>query len=119
MNKVIGIIFAIVCISASAFSSSILGIGMWFWIIIGIGMFVGFSQFFPLLKRTGSGLAILSSVISLLTVLLGLLAATVGGSFNMDNQSAILLLLFFMIAILGGTLGIINKKPTKKILLES
>ncbi len=101
MNKFIGILFAIACIATAAVSNSMMGAGLWFWIIIATGFIVAISQFFPLLRGIGSGLAFILSVFSLIAILLGLLAATIGGSFNMDSSTALLLFLFLVIAVLG------------------
>ncbi len=87
-----------------------LGVGMWFWIIIASGIFVAISQFFSKTQGFGAIVAALIGVISIVAVLLGLLAATVGGSFNSDDDGLLLLLSFFLIAVLGFTLAKINKK---------
>ncbi len=113
MNKVIAILFAITCFSTSAVSSSIFGIGTGFWIIITTGFIVASSQFFPAIKGAGSGLALLFSLMSILAVIFGLVAATIGGSFKMDDSSALLLFLFFMIAVFGITLASMHKKSIK------
>ncbi len=115
MNKVIGMLFAVVCFSASALSNSIMGAGMWFWIIIITGLFVAISQYYPRLRGLGAGLAVLLSIISIFAVGLGLLASTIGGSFNIDDSSALLLLLFFVIFILGLVLGSMYKKSMKEL----
>lgn len=113
MNKVIGILFAIRCFATSALSQSMMGAGMWFLVIIATGCLVAVSQFFPRLKGPGSGLALLLGLISLCAILLGLLAATIGGSFNMDDSSALLLFLFFLIAVFGIILASMFKKPIR------
>ena len=110
MNKIIGISFAIVCFSASALSSNIIGAGMWFWIIIITGLFVAISQYYPRLRGIGSGLAVLLSIISIIAVGLGLLASTIGGSFNIDDSFVLLLFLFFVIFALGIVLGSMYKR---------
>lgn len=94
--------------------ANMLGIGMWFWIILIIGAFVAISQFILPLRGAGSGVALLLSGISLLAVLFGLLAATIGGSFRMDDNSALLLLLFFIISVLGTALAIMYKKTVSQ-----
>lgn len=101
MHKFIGALFAIACIATAAASNSIMGAGLWFWVIIISGIIVAASQFFPMLRGLGSGLAFILSVLSVLAILLGMLGATVGGSFNMDGSTALLLFLFFVIAALG------------------
>jgi hypothetical protein len=113
MNKIIAILFALTCFATSALSNSIMGAGMWFWVIIVAGAFVAVSQFYPLLRGAGAGLAMLLAAISFLAVLLGLLVATVGGSFKMDGSSAGLLVLFFISGVLGVTLGVIHKRYVK------
>jgi hypothetical protein len=113
LNKVIGIFFLLACIATSAVSNSIMGAGIWFWVIIFIGCFVAISQFYPKLRGAGSGLALLLSIMSVCAILLGLLASTIGGSFRMDESSSLLLCLFFMIALYGFLLAILHKKYLK------
>jgi len=113
MNKLIGLIFAAVCISTSALSNSIMGAGMWFWVIIIVGVFAAISQYYPMLRGVGSGFAVLLSVVSICAVVLGLVASTIGGSFKIENSLALLLFLFFIIFILGILLGYMYKKSLK------
>ena len=110
MNKVIAILFAISCIATSVVSGNLLGIGMWFWIIIATGSFVAISQFLPKIRGLGAAVAGLLGVISIGAVFLGLVAATIGGSFKLDDNQSLLLFLFFLIAVFGFTLISINKK---------
>ena len=110
MNKFIAVLFALSCFATAAQSSAIMGAGNWFWIIIVTGALVMLSQFIPKLAGAGSGIALLLSLISICAVLLGLVAATIGGSFKLDNNEALLLFSFALIAIFGFTLAIIHKK---------
>lgn len=110
MNKAIAILFALTCFATSTLSSRMLGFGMWFYIIIAVGAFVAVSHFIPVLVGVGSGLALLLACLSICAVALGLLAATIGGSFTMDTNSAMLLSLFLMIFVLGLSLAILYKK---------
>jgi len=113
MNKVIAVLFAVSCAATAYFSASILGPGMWFWIIIGTGIFVVISQLLtdiPLLVKLGSVLAGLLSFVSICAVALGLLAATIGGSFHLDDREAALLFFFFLIAVFGFILARIVSK---------
>ena len=114
MNKIVAILFAIACFATSAVSGSILGVGMWFWIISAIGALVAVSQFVPILRGLGSVAALLLGVISVCAVGLALLAATTGGSFKLDNKEALLVFAFFMIAVLGFILVGINKRKFGK-----
>tara|TARA_R110002073_G_scaffold12108_5_gene54121 strand:+ start:576 stop:932 length:357 start_codon:yes stop_codon:yes gene_type:complete len=113
MNKVIAILFAIVCFATSAVSNTIMGPGLWFWVIISCGFVVAVSQFYPMIRGVGAGVALILSIISICAVALGLLAATVGGSFNMDGASSLLLLLFFLIAVLGLILSGLYKRSIR------
>lgn len=110
MHKFVGILFALVCFSTSALSQSMMGAGTWFWVIITIGLFTAISQFFPKLRGAGSGLALLLSFISIFAIFFGLVAATIGGSFKMDDKSALLLSLFGIVAVLGFVVAILYKK---------
>ena len=109
MNKVVGILYAISCFVTSWTSGGMLGVGMWFWIIIASGVFVAFSQYFPMIRGLGTVLAGLIGIVSIVAVLLGLMVATVGGSFKLDGDEVLLLLSFFFIAVFGFTLVRINK----------
>lgn len=115
MHKTLGVLFAITCFATAGVSASLMGAGMWFWIIIASGTFVAVSQFYPVIRGAGSGLAVLLGIVSICAVALGLLASTIGGSFRLDDQLAILLLLFFVIFILGLVLGSMFKRSLKRI----
>ena len=82
---------------------------MWFWIIIATGAFVATSQFHESLISLGSVAAGLLGIISIIAVLFGLIAATIGGSFKLDGRESLLLFSFFLIAVFGFTLIRINK----------
>jgi hypothetical protein len=110
MNKAVAILFAISCLTTSNTSANILGVGMWFWIIAATGIFVAVSQFLPALRQLGSAAALLLALIAVLAVVLTLLAATIGGSFKLDNREALLVFGFFMIAVTGLLLARVNKR---------
>ena len=116
MNKTFAILFAISCFFTSTVSSRLLGVGIWFWIIIAIGLLVAASQFIPGLKDLGSALAAVLATLSVLAVLLTLLVSTIGGSFELEGGDAMLVFGFFMIAVFGFTLSRLNKrKPIQHI----
>ena len=115
MNKLIGVLFAITCFATSALSNSIMGAGIWFWVIIASGLLVAVCQWFPMLQSLAAGVALLLSTLSVLAVLLGLLASTIGGSFNIDDSSALLLFLFFVIAVLGFVVSSIYRRSVRSI----
>ncbi len=109
MNKLVAILFALACFTTSFASGNILGVGMWFWIIIATGGFVAMSQFIPGLEKPGSVLALLLSMISIFAILFGFLAATIGGSFELDSREALLFASFFLVAIFGIALNRTNR----------
>ncbi|HAJ76008.1 MAG TPA: hypothetical protein DCM64_06090 [Gammaproteobacteria bacterium] len=113
MNKIIAVLFAISCFATSAVSNSILGVGMWFWIIIATGVFVTASQFLPALRELGGIVALILSIISVCAVVLTLLASTIGGSSGLGNSEALLVFTFTMIAVFGFSLARISNKIRK------
>lgn len=110
MHKFMGVLFALACFATSAMSNSIMGAGFWFWVIIATGCIVAYSQFSPRLRGLGSGLALLLSFLSILTIVLAMVAATIGGSFKMDDSFGLLLFLFSVVAVLGFVVAILYKK---------
>ncbi|NKB33911.1 MAG: hypothetical protein GKR91_12505 [Pseudomonadales bacterium] len=110
MNKIVAALFTISCFGTAAASNSLLGAGMWFFIIVAAGIFVTASQFHPWFRELGGIAASILGMISVLAVLLTLLAATIGGSFELGGSEALLVFGFTMIAIFGFLLARINKK---------
>ena len=113
MQKVISILFFLSCFATSWVSSSMLGVGMWFWIIIASGIFVGVSSFIPLIETLGAAVASLLATISVLAVLLGLLASTIGDSSDFGDGTGLLLFLFAMIAVMALFLVLCKRGKTK------
>lgn len=105
------IIFVISCFATSGLSFQLLGSGPWGWLIVGAGVYVGISFTFPAIASLGKLVVFILSVFSVAAVVLGFIAATAGGSFNMDDSSALLLFLFFMIAVSGFSLLKVSHKP--------
>lgn len=70
MNKIVGIFFAISYLATSAISSSVVGVGHLFWVIIATGIAVGTSQFVPALSEVGGKTASLLSTLSVCAVIL-------------------------------------------------
>lgn len=94
-------IFAAACLAAAFLSGNILGVGMWAWLMLGAGIFVGLSVHFPVLAATGRAVGLLAGVLGFIAVALGLLAATIGGGFKLPADQASLLALIFVIAASG------------------
>lgn len=113
MNKVVAILFAVSCLGTSAVSSSLLGVGMWFWIIIAAGIFVAVSQFLSILSKLGSAVASILGIISVCAVVLTLLASTIGGSSGLGGSETLLVFGFTMIAVTGFSLARLNKSSEK------
>lgn len=115
MQKTLSLVFGLCCFLTSYVSSSLLGVGIWFWIIIGSGIFVAASAFLPALQNLGVGIAGMLAGISVVAVLLIVLAASIGGSFELGSSETALLLLFAMIAITGFTLGAISRRKNRSM----
>jgi hypothetical protein len=111
MNRIVAILFALSCFVTSFTSGGMLGVGMWFWIIIATGAFVAVSQFLPTLQRLGGMIAGLAGMLAVIALLLTLAAATIGGSFKLNNSESLLLFGFFLVAVFGVTLSRLNKNP--------
>lgn len=94
-------VFALSCIGTSVLSSRILGPGMWGWIILAAGVFVGSSPYVGSFAAAGRAVGLLLAVAATLAVGLGLLAATAGGRFRLPADQALLLGLFTIIAVSG------------------
>ena len=114
MQKVVSILFFLSCFATSWLSSSMLGVGMWFWIIIFGGLFVGVSSFIPLLETLGTAVAGLLATISVAAVVLGLAASTIGDSSDFGDGTGLLLFLFALIAVFGFVLGSLRNRENKK-----
>ena len=114
MNKVVALFFALACFSTSFASNSIMGAGMWFYIIIATGLFVFVSQFSVLLRDLGRTAALILAAMSVCAVVLTLLAATIGGSFSLDEMESLMIVSFSMIAVLGATLYVFGKEPERE-----
>jgi len=108
MNKVIAFLFTLACFSTAAASNSILGAGMWFFIIVATGIFVSVSQFHPFFRDLGSTAAFLLAIISVAAVALTLLAGTIGSN-GLGGSEAWLVMSFTMIAVFGFLLPRTNK----------
>lgn len=113
-NKTIALLFAASCLSAAIASNSLLGVGIWFWIILASGVFVAASQFLPVLNALGAAVASSLATISVIAVLLTLLAATIGGSFELGTRETLLVFSFVMIAVFGFILAALVRRKHKQ-----
>ena len=115
MEKIISILFALFCIATALMSNSLLGAGMWFWIILVSGLFVAVSAYVPSLGMLGAFIAGLLALVCIGAVLLGLVAATAGGSFRLEGSEAMLLASFFCIALSGLILVVLCKRKSNRL----
>ena len=115
MEKIISILFMLFCFATALISNSLLGAGMWFWIILLSGLFVGVSAYIPDLAMMGAFIAGLLALVSIGAVLLGLVAATIGGSFRLEGDEAMLLASFFCIALSGLILVVLCKRKSNRL----
>ena len=114
MNKTLSILFCLSCFATAYQSNALLGAGMWFYIIVITGSFVAVSQFIQSLRAAGVALAMLLSVVSVLAVIFGYLASTIGGSSKTDTQAVLLLVFFGLIALFGFALVKAHRKEAKE-----
>ncbi len=110
LTRIALVVFVLSCFITPVLSYYVVGPGMWGKIIVLSGIFVGISQDYPAVKVAGKLVALLLGIVSLFAVLFGLVAATIGGSFKLNANEALLLFMFFMIA----SSGLIFSK-TKKV----
>lgn len=94
-------LFGITCIAAFGLGTYIFGPGMWGWIFLALGVFVAASPYLPRIQPAARGIALTAAVIALLGVVLGLLASTIGGSFRLPGEQALLLFLMSLIGVFG------------------
>ena len=113
MNKLMALLFAIACLLTATVSSRLLGMGMWYYIILISGSLVFSFQFIENLIPIARVIAILMVIISVGAVVLTLLASTIGGSSNMDEGATLLTFGFVGIAIFGFVVARITK-PQKQ-----
>ena len=104
-NMFSSLIFSSACFCMALISADLLGPGMWGYLFIGGGLFVGVSAFVPALDVAARTTAVLAALLAVAAVLLGLLAATIGGSFQLRGSEAWLLASFAVIAIAGFVRG--------------
>ena len=67
----------------------------------------------PMLRELGAIAATILAMISVCAVVLSLLAATIGGSFELDGRETLLVFSFAMIVVFGFSLARINKKSKR------
>jgi hypothetical protein len=115
VEKIISVLFALFCIATALLSKSIMGAGLWFWVILLAGLFVGISAYIQGLGMIGAFIAGLLSLVSIAAVLLGLVAATIGGSFRLEGNEAMLLASFFCIALSGLILVMLCKRKSNRL----
>jgi len=113
MHKLVSFLFGLACLATALQSNSLLGAGLWFWVILSSGFFVAVSAFQPKLASIGAAIAALLVIISVGAILLGLVAATAGGFFRLATAEALLLFLFGTMAFFGVMVIYANKRRIK------
>ncbi|NNL99294.1 MAG: hypothetical protein HKO62_01000 [Gammaproteobacteria bacterium] len=94
-------IFMLGCIGTFWQSATLLGFGMWGWIILGAGVLVGISPHLPSMRANARAVALILVMLSCIALPLALLAAGTGGAFKLSTDEILLLLGFAMIAVSG------------------
>lgn len=110
MHKSVSLLFGFACLATALQSNSILGAGVWFWVILLSGFFVAASAHLPKIASLGAALAAILVIIAIGAILLGLVAATAGGSFRLQPSEALLLFFFGLICIFGVMVIYTNKR---------
>ena len=103
MTSFAKLLFVLAAASASAYSMSVFGPGMWSWIFLGITFLVLVSVFVASLDVFAIILGCVSGVLAGLALALLMLAATVGGSFNMSDSNVVFAVLLVFLMIFGFT----------------
>lgn len=93
-------LIAVVGLAIAALSASLLGVGVWGLAILAVSLVIAISPYVDVLMPLAKGMAAFFAVIAVLAILLGLLAATTGGTFRLPADQALLLFLFGVYAIL-------------------
>ena len=95
------ILFMLTAAGAGAYSISIFGTGMWSYIIIGVAGLQLVSLFITPLNKIAALAARATGILSIITLVLLLVAATTGGSFSMSESNIILSLLMVLLSFFG------------------
>ncbi len=97
LNSFVAILFMFACCGTALVSATIWGPGLWGTMFAVSGLFVFVSRAYLALDLFARGIAGLIALISILSLLLGLIASTIGGSFRIDQPTLLLFIgLFFM-----------------------
>jgi len=95
------IFFGLACIVTAGLSAQILGLGMWSAIFLVAGIIVAISPYFDPIRELTRVIGLVAAILAFLAVALGLLAATIGGSFRLPADQALLLAAIGFIGVFG------------------
>lgn len=97
LNSFVALLFLFSCCGTALVSGAIWGLGPWAAMFTVAGLFVMISRVHFSLDLFARGIAGLTALISVLSLLFGLIASTIGGSFRVDQPTLLLFIgLFFM-----------------------
>ena len=94
-------IFGLACVATMWQSAQILGTGLWGWAFLAVGCFVAVGPYVAALRGPARAVALVFGILAFLAVALGLLAATIGGSFRLPDDQALLLVTFCVVGVFG------------------
>ena len=94
-------LFVIATSVTAWYSAAAVGSGIWGILMLAAAFIVALSVFYAPLRLFAKGIAGAMSVISGLAIALGLLAGTIGGSFNMSREAGSLLICFGVLFVFG------------------
>ena len=94
-------IFCFCCVAFIVQSATVLGTDYWGSSFIVVGVLVALGPYVQRLRPLAQAIAMLAAVMALIGIGFGLFAATMGGSFNLPVELALLLLVFGVAAVSG------------------
>ena len=113
VNSFIAIFFMFACCGTALVSGTIWGPGPWGTMFALSGLFVFVSRAYTVLDLFARGVAGLTALISILSLLLGLVASTIGGSFRVDQPTLLLFIGLFFMFLFGLIFALIRDPKSK------
>ncbi len=101
LTQLFKLLFSISATATSLFSIDIFGPGLWSLLFLGIALVVALSVFFRILHTTAVYISRISGVLVSVALILLLIAATTGGSFNMSESNEFFGFMLALLAFFG------------------
>ena len=101
LSRLLKLLFVIAGVSATSYSMSVFGSGFWSWLFLSISGVVFVSIFVERLDPIVSILGIGTAVLSTISLVILLIAGTIGGSFHLSESNVIFALLLVFLSVTG------------------